>query len=270
MTMRQEAPASAPVTAAQPFGGGEILMSEIFSAIQGEAAFVGHRQVFARLTGCNIRCAYCDQPEALEKKAGPCRVERHPGRRDWLALDSPLPVAEVAEHIDRLWVALAHHSVSLTGGEPLMQSTRLALLVPLLKERGHRLMLETNGTLTAALARVIEWIDYISMDIKLTSVDGQLVDPDTQRTFLAAATQKNVFVKIVLGPSTSRLELADAVGMVHRVKSDVEVFLQPVSPFDAVREAPSAAQVLEWHELALSLHDQVRVIPQTHKMIGQL
>ena len=42
-------------------------MSEVFSAIQGEAALVGERQVFVRLTGCNIRCTYCDQPEALER-----------------------------------------------------------------------------------------------------------------------------------------------------------------------------------------------------------
>ena len=60
-----------------------VLVTEVFSAIQGEGALVGERQVFLRLTGCNIRCAYCDQPEALEKRPGPCRLEQTPGRRDW-------------------------------------------------------------------------------------------------------------------------------------------------------------------------------------------
>ncbi len=64
----------------------------MFSAIQGEAALVGERQVFVRLTGCNIRCAYCDQPEALELRSGPCRIERTPGRRDWQVVASPLPI----------------------------------------------------------------------------------------------------------------------------------------------------------------------------------
>ena len=64
----------------------------MFSAIQGEAALVGDRQVFVRLTGCNIRCAYCDQPEALDKRPGPCRIEQTPGRRDWAVVDSPLPI----------------------------------------------------------------------------------------------------------------------------------------------------------------------------------
>ena len=55
----------------RPGASGDILATEVFSAIQGEAALVGERQVFVRLTGCNIRCAYCDQPEALEQTSGP-------------------------------------------------------------------------------------------------------------------------------------------------------------------------------------------------------
>ena len=63
-----------PVTDAE-----DVYVSEVFSAIQGEGALVGTRQVFVRLTGCNIRCAYCDQPEALERVGGPCRIERTAG-----------------------------------------------------------------------------------------------------------------------------------------------------------------------------------------------
>ena len=80
----------------------DILATEVFSAIQGEAALVGERQVFVRLTGCNIRCAYCDQPEALDLRPGPCRIERTPGRRDWQVVDSPLPILLLADAVDRL------------------------------------------------------------------------------------------------------------------------------------------------------------------------
>ncbi len=107
----------------------DILATEVFSAIQGEAALVGERQVFVRLTGCNIRCAYCDQPEALDKRPGPCRIEQTPGRRDWEVVDSPLPIASLAATVDDLWRQLPHHSISLTGGEPLMQSARVVELV---------------------------------------------------------------------------------------------------------------------------------------------
>ena len=274
----------------------DILATEVFSAIQGEAALVGERQVFVRLTGCNIRCAYCDQPEALDLQAGPCRVERTPGRRDWQVTDSPLPIPRLAEAVDRLWQLLPHHSVSLTGGEPLMQTHRVTELARLLADAGRPVMLETNGTLLPALRRVLPWITYVSMDVKLPSVDGERVAPEVQRTFLTAAIEAGAtaWVKIVIGHSTDPRQFDDALQMVAEVAALTrpvstgpaaaggraaaaggsdrrpEVFLQPVTPFGTVDAAPTADQVLELQERALRRYPRVRVVPQTHKAIGQL
>lgn len=247
-----------------------LLVTEVFSAIQGEGALVGERQVFLRLTGCNIRCAYCDQPEALEKRAGPCRLEQTPGRRDWCRRESPLPVTEVADAVGQLWRAVPHHSVSVTGGEPLLQARRLTALFPLLTQQDQSIYLETNGTLPSGLASVLEWVDHIGMDIKLDSVDHEAVDLETHRRFLRAGTARHLFVKIVLGPATVPDELDRAVAMVHGVAPETEIFLQPVTPFAEVAAAPSPGQVLELQERALRLHPRVRVVPQTHKLIGQL
>ncbi|HEY3702160.1 MAG TPA: 7-carboxy-7-deazaguanine synthase QueE [Acidimicrobiales bacterium] len=247
-----------------------LLVTEVFSAIQGEGALVGERQVFLRLTGCNIRCAYCDQPEALEKRPGPCRLEQTAGRRDWCWRESPLPVTEVADAVDRLWRAVPHHSVSVTGGEPLLQARRLGGLFRLLAQRGQSIYLETNGTLPGGLASVLEWVDHIGMDIKLDSVDHEAVDLDTHRRFLQAGAARHLFVKVVIGPATMPDELDHAVAMVHEVAPETEIFLQPVTPFADVTAAPSPGQVLELQERALRLHPRVRVVPQTHKLIDQL
>ena len=246
-------------------------MSEVFSAIQGEGALVGHRQVFLRLTGCNIRCVYCDQPEALERRPGPCRIERTPGRRDWDDVTSPLPFADVVRAVDRLWRAVPHHSVSVTGGEPLLQAARLAGLAPLLAERGHRLPLETNGMLVDGLARVLRWLSHVSMDVKLDSVDAQGVSLAVHRRFLELAVAAcPTSVKVVVGAGTRAQELEEAVAMVAEVAPAAEVFLQPVTPFGEVTEAPTPERVLELHDRALRLHPGTRVVPQTHKLIGQL
>lgn len=257
--------------------GSDLLVSEVFSAIQGEGALVGTRQVFLRMTGCNIRCSYCDQPEALERRPGPCRIEQTPGRRDWDVLESPLDVETVVEAVDRLWRSMPHHSVSVTGGEPLMQSKRLTGLFRHLTGRGMPLMAETNGTLVHALEELVAWLTYISMDVKLPSVDGERVDPAVQRRFLEVALRARVdtWVKIVIGPDTDRGELADAVRMVAEVESLASggqpvIYLQPVTPFAAVTRGPSPDEVLDLQELALRIHPAVRVVPQTHKAIGQL
>ena len=249
-----------------------LLVTEVFSAIQGEAALVGQRQVFLRLTGCNIRCDYCDQPEALERRPGPCRLEHTPGRRDWEHGQSPVSVDRIVESVDRLWGALPHHSVSLTGGEPLMQSRGLEELLPLLVARGHRIMAETNGMLVGGLSRIVPWLAYVSMDVKLDSVDGEQVDLATHRRFLTAAIEADAttWVKIVVGAHVDPGEFDAAIAMVAGCAPGSEVFLQPVTPFAAVTEAPTPDQVLELQARALRLYPHVRVVPQTHKAIGQL
>ncbi len=266
----------------------DILATEVFSAIQGEAALVGERQVFVRLTGCNIRCAYCDQPEALDKRPGPCRIEQTPGRRDWNVVTSPLPISTLADAVDGLWRRLPHHSISLTGGEPLMQSRRAAELAEQLAASGRAVMLETNGTLIPALERTLPWLTYVSMDVKLPSVDGEHVATETQWKFLDTALQAGVttWVKMVIGPSTDVVQFDSAIRMVAELATSrsasapgsqagdldrrPEVFLQPVTPFGGVAAAPTPDEVLELQERALRRYPRVRVIPQTHRAIGQL
>jgi 7-carboxy-7-deazaguanine synthase len=257
-------------------GPKDILVSEIFSAIQGEAALVGERQVFVRLTGCNIRCSYCDQPEALERTAGPCRIETTAGRRDWSIEASPLGIDRVVEAVSTLWGHVPHHSISLTGGEPLLQGTRVEVLVKRFAEHGWPVMLETNGTLVPSLRKVVAHLAYVSMDLKLRSVDGELVAPTTQAKFLdeALASGTTTWVKVVIGPDTDPDEFAAGIAMVAGASdgrdAPIEIFLQPLTPFGLATAAPTPVQVLDLHERALRIHPRVRVVPQTHKAIGQL
>jgi 7-carboxy-7-deazaguanine synthase len=112
-------------------------INEIFHSLQGEADAVGYPTVFVRLTGCPLRCQYCDTEYAF-----------HAG--DWLALDS---IVEAVRGYG------APH-VCVTGGEPLAQPNCLKLLERLC-DAGFLVSLETSGALDIAAvdARVSRVVD---------------------------------------------------------------------------------------------------------------
>ena len=101
-------------------------ITEIFHSLQGEAQFAGMPTVFVRLTGCPLRCHYCDTAYAFH------------GGEWWNLPDILGRVAQVGTH-----------DVCVTGGEPLAQRQCLTLLYELC-ERGFRVSLETSGALSVA------------------------------------------------------------------------------------------------------------------------
>jgi 7-carboxy-7-deazaguanine synthase len=242
---------------------------EMFSAIQGEGMNVGTRQIFIRFLGCHIACAFCDTP-ATHTKLRQCRVEMTPGQRDFRSFDNPLTLSQVLELVDGLEAfAGLHDSISLTGGEPLQHVKTLLELIPLLKDR-FKMYLETDGILHANLAQVVDQLDQIGMDIKIPS--ATLLQPywDEHRQFLAIAARKEVFTKLVIAQSTTDAEIATAIELIKEVDASIPMILQPVTPYGIVRNPPTPEQVLHWQTMAKRELKQVRVIPQTHKMIGQI
>ncbi|HET8882564.1 MAG TPA: 7-carboxy-7-deazaguanine synthase QueE [Solimonas sp.] len=112
-------------------------ITEIFLSVQGESSSVGWPTVFVRLTGCPLRCHYCDTAYAF-----------HGGH--WMSLDDI--VAEVSR--------LGAHHVCVTGGEPLAQKNCLPLLTRLC-DAGHRVSLETSGAIDIGKVdpRVVRVVD---------------------------------------------------------------------------------------------------------------
>jgi len=112
----------APTTSTQA-PAERLRITEIFHSIQGEADAIGWRTVFVRLTGCPLRCVWCDTEYSF-----------YGG--DWRDIDDIL--AEVASHGAR--------HVCVTGGEPLAQK-RCLILLKRLCDAGHEVSLETSGAL---------------------------------------------------------------------------------------------------------------------------
>jgi organic radical activating enzyme len=240
-----------------------IHLIEVFSSIQGEGEYVGCRQVFVRFAGCNLQCDYCDTPmsRALSKT---CRIERMAGMRDFAIWDNPVKVSDLACMINALLDA-PHHSVSITGGEPLCQADALKQMA---EKITGKLYLETNGSLPDELQKVIDHIDIISMDIKLPAITGRQLWDEHQR-FLEIAIQKEVFVKLVIDEDIDSKHFDQAIQLIADVNSEVPLILQPVTPINHCK-AILPEKMIELQSRALRQLNHVRVIPQTHKFLGQL
>ncbi len=243
---------------------------EVFSALQGEGLVVGLRQLFIRFGHCDIKCAYCDTP-LCHVDLPRARIEVEAGQRVFESWRNPVPWDDVFFAAQRLLDSGPRHaSVSLTGGEPLLHSDAILALAPRLRELGLPIYLETNGHLSEAMAKVLPVVDQVAMDIKTPATTGFPARFEDNRAFLALLADRDVFVKIVVGEGMSDDELGAALDVVADVASQTPVILQPVTPHRGVGIPPTPLRLLEMHALAASRLPHVRVIPQTHKMTGQL
>jgi len=239
---------------------------EIFSSIQGEGVLVGHRQVFLRFPDCNLNCRYCDTNFL---KTATCNIETSPGSGELRAFNNPLDYSKVKKLITAWTSELpgAHHSISITGGEPLLHEQVLSSWLPELKAI-LPIYLETNGTLPDQLSALIQHLDWVSMDIKLHSQTGLRTEWDTHRRFLEIANQTNCFVKLVVGEETPDLELQLAADLITAISKQIPIILQPVTLGNRV--AVSTRRLLEMQALISDVNSNLRVIPQTHRFMGVL
>lgn len=242
---------------------------ELFSSIQGEGLYVGCRQIFVRFFSCNLECAYCDTPRSLEEVRS-CLVERTPGKGDFYKLPNPLDVKTLNDIVFSFeTVSGTNHSISLTGGEPLLQGKFLGKWLPQLN-RKFKIYLETNGTLYEELEEIIDYVDVISMDIKLPAAAS--IEPQWERhhRFLGIAREKELFIKLVVTADTSDDEFMQAVDFLAVEDKKIPLIIQPVTPYAGVKDKVGAGRILELHGMASRCLINVRVIPQTHKMMGLL
>lgn len=225
-------------------------ITEIFSSIQGEGIFTGARQIFVRFKRCNMECDFCDTPNE-----GPAKEYS--------------PIAVMGE-INSLEEANGpHHSVSFTGGEPLVYAEFLKSILSLLKKAGFKSYLETNGTLPQELESVIDLIDIVAMDFKLPSSTGSRAYWKEHLEFLKIAVRKKVFVKSVVTTDTKKEDVEEAARLIRGVNKKIPFIMQPATPVKNFDKKPGENRLLEFLDIALKNEiENSRVMPQMHKIMG--
>jgi organic radical activating enzyme len=225
-------------------------VTDIFSSIQGEGVFIGAKQIFVRFKACNLSCSYCDERGKLAAR--------------WL---TPL---ELMSEVRFLELSQGpHHSVSLTGGEPLLCADFLKAFLKLLRRDKMTVYLETNGTLPEKLGAVIDLVDIIAMDIKLPSSTGQRAYWKESLAFLKIAARKKAFVKAVVTAGTRTSDIKRAASLVRRIDRLMPFIIQPASPASYGGKNIDSKVLLKFLEAGSRTRlDNVRVIPQMHKTLG--
>ena len=173
-------------------------ITEIFLSLQGETKTVGIPTVFVRLTGCPLRCSYCDTHYAFSTGIN-------------------VSIEEVMTRIKQYKTKY----ITVTGGEPLAQKTCLTLLEQLC-DAGYIVSLETSGALdmrlsageSLGLSKVVSAPKIITLDNKPAKIEQGSQIPfattslqGTQTTFVDATLALNVTPHVILHANMVRLEI---------------------------------------------------------------
>jgi len=231
---------------------------EIFESIQGEGLLVGVKQLFIRFCGCNLRCNYCDTAFSNGKR---------------------YTVDELMNELEKYDLEKIH-SISLTGGEPLLHSEFLQGFMYKAKNKHPKLKfyLETNATLYKKINEIIEYTDIIAADIKLNSSTNQTNQFEAHEEFFKAVRNyrvdcalskqydcknKEMYAKIVFNETITNEEIEKSIELAE--KYELEIILQPQMKKETLATSPEG--IIKTLDKFLTKYKKVRVIPQTHKMI---
>ncbi len=186
-------------------------ITEIFKSVQGESSYAGLPCVFVRLTGCNLRCRYCDTEYAFYE-------------------GKDMTVSEAIAAIEGFSLRL----VEITGGEPLLQTESYDLMKRLLN-LDYQVMLETSGSIS--IQDVPKEVIKI-VDMKCPS-SGEMDKNDIKNLFRLARHDE---VKFVIGDRKD-YEWSREILQEYKLEEKVNVLFSPV--FDILNLRSLAEWILE-------------------------
>jgi 7-carboxy-7-deazaguanine synthase len=233
-----------------------VQLSEIFTSIEGEGILIGTKTMFIRMAGCHLGCIWCDTGYALALNSGKAYTLDHV--KDMISNE----------------LQPNTYKVNFTGGEPLLQHDAVANLAKFIKDKGLKTYLESSCFDSHRFEKVLPFIDICKIEFKMS--DSNAVDSDHHTRLLinerkcldmSIECSKTTYIKVVVTASSSigefrkllqdvftRIETRDLAGFI----------IQPSS----VMEEPSLEKLLNFYDATYPIYQNVRIIPQLHKLMG--
>lgn len=234
----------------------KVRLYEIFTSLEGEGVLYGTKTLFVRLAGCPFSCFYCDTKESLPLDSG----------KEYEVKDACNMISEQLQQ--------KTYKVNFTGGDPLLQADAVAELARFVQSKKIPTYLESSCFDSAKFATVLPHIDYVKIELKTEDsgfVDTQhyskLIDNALDCLKQSVAQKKSTYIKIVVSSKTTPESFADLVKKIFVVArpEDLKGFI--IQPTYGIAE-PSLHNLLSLYDIVYPHYNEVRVVPQLHKLIG--
>ena len=233
-----------------------VKLNEIFTSIEGEGILFGTKTMFVRLAGCPLKCHWCDTPYALPLDSGP----------DYSMED--------ARELITKNLYPNTYKINFTGGEPLVQHDAVIALAKFARDKGIKTYLESACYDSTRFAKVLPFIDIVKIEFKLK--DSQVVDEKNYESLirnelecleLSISSGKTTYIKVVVTNSSSLIEFKELVHKVFRMVKPTEIAGFIIQPSHKIDE-PTLDVLFGFYDVVFPMYDQVRIVPQLHKIIG--
>lgn len=234
----------------------KVRLFEIFTSLEGEGILYGTKTLFVRLAGCPFTCFYCDTKESLPMDSG-----------------QEYDIKDACRLIEKNIVDKTY-KVNFTGGDPLVQAEAVGEMAKFIQSKNIATYLESSCFDAKKFQKVLQWIDFIKIELK--TKDAEFVDPKHYSTLienaleclkLSVAAKKQTYIKIVVSSKTTLDSFSDLVAQIFKTvgTSDLKGFI--IQPTYGVAE-PNLQKLLSFYDVVYPIYNEVRVVPQLHKLIG--
>jgi len=234
----------------------KVRIFEIFTSLEGEGIFYGTKTLFVRLAGCPFTCFYCDTTQALPMDSG-----------------NEYPIEEACNLIDQN-LKDKTFKVNFTGGDPLVQHEAVAKLAKHVQSKNIPTYLESACFDSGKFEHVLPFIDFVKIEFKTQDSDfvdskhySKLLENELECLKLAIKSKKKTYIKIVVAAKTEITPFNKLMTKIFEIitKCDISGFI--IQPTHAIAE-PSLEKLMQFYDLVHPYFEDVRVVPQLHKLIG--
>lgn len=232
-------------------------VSEIFTSIEGEGIFVGKKTLFIRLSGCHLKCRWCDTKYALPLDSG-----------------TDYQIDEIKDLIIKELQPFTY-KVNFTGGEPLLQTEAVIELADFIKKQTNlKTYMESSCFDSELFSKVLPYIDICKIEFKTD--DSKVVEDEEYDNLilneikcleLAVESNKATYIKIVVTNSTNLESFKNLVYNISKKIKPSEILGFIIQPSFGI-DQPTVNKLLDTYDIVQPMFPEVRIIPQLHREIG--